>query len=189
MSGEPANIFWDSCVIIRYLTEHPRDYVDDIGRFLEDAKQGVAKIHVSTICFTEIRPQYLRQKGYGDIHDFFRDFEGAFATIDTNPNILTWAGTLRDPSYNHPRKKARVVGTADAIHLMTCVYAKTVLGIGNIVFHTLDDGKSRNSEEGRCVPLLSFEEWTSGLEANELVQSVVDLRRERPIHPQPGFNI
>jgi hypothetical protein len=80
----------------------------------------------------------------------------------------------------------RVVGTADAIHLMTCLYARDVLGIGDIVFHTLDEGKNANWE-GKCVPLVTYEKWTVGLPANKLVAEVCGLARNFPRRPQLGL--
>lgn len=69
---------------------------------------------------------------------------------------------------------------------MTCVFARDVLGLEDIVFHTFDDGKGKNWE-GKCVPLLSFDEWTGGLEDNELVQAVLKLPRQKPTHPEPNL--
>lgn len=119
MTDEPQHLFWDSCVFIRYLTGMPPEGVTDIEQHLNDAAAGKVKIHLSTVAFTEIKPQFLRQNDYGDINDFFRDFEGAFSPISPTPDILPWAGALRDPQYHHVTKKPRVVGTPDAIHLMT----------------------------------------------------------------------
>lgn len=184
MTDEPQHLFWDSCVFIRYLTGQPPEGLSDIEQYLDDAVHGKARIYVSTVAFTEIKPQFLRRRDYGDINDFFRDFEGAFSLISPTPDIFSWAGALRDPMYHHATKKPRVVGTPDAIHLMTCIYARDVLGLKDIIFQTFDDGKGKNWE-GKCVPLLSFHEWTSGLENNKLVQAVVKLPRQKPIHPEP----
>lgn len=184
MTTEPQHLFWDSCVFIRYLTGEPAEGVADIEQYLSDAVDGKVTINFSTIAFTEIKPQFLRKKQYGDINDFLADFEGAFSPISPSPDILARAGALRDPYYQHAVKDPRVVGTPDAIHLMTCVHARDVLGLDGIVFHTFDDGKGRNWE-GKCVSLLSFQDWTTGLENNELVQSVVRLPRQKPCHPEP----
>lgn len=45
------NLFWDSCVFIRWLTETPNEYVDDIHQFLKEATRGELKIYISTMSF------------------------------------------------------------------------------------------------------------------------------------------
>jgi hypothetical protein len=111
------------------------------------------------------------------------DFEGAFSPIGPSPDIFVRAASVRDISYPNPNGgKDRVVGTADAVHLMTCIYARDVLGISHIVFHTLDAGKG-DTWEGKCVPLLAFEKWTAGVPKNPYVPEICKLRRELPTHP------
>ena len=51
-------------------------------------------------------------------------------------------------------------------------------------FHTFDDGKSRHSIDGKCVPLLNFQNWCKGLDAAELVKSVKAIIRKIPEHDQ-----
>lgn len=142
------NLLWDSCVFIRYLSApEGTDLLDDISRFIDDAKAKPKRctIYYSSIVFAEIRPRYLKAGGYGTIQDFMDDLGSNFIPIEPNPNILIAAGELRDARSVNPSdskiKNSREFGTADAIHLMTCVYARDVLGISDIVFHTLDEGK------------------------------------------------
>jgi hypothetical protein len=178
-----ANYFWDSCVFIRYLTGGPPQYTKDIAQHITDATSGKTLIHYSTIALAEIKPSQLVKQGYGDINAFFADFEGAFSPIGPSPDILIRAASVRDISYPNPNGgDDRVLGTADAIHLLTCVHARDDLGISDIIFHTMDDGKNRNWE-GKCVPLLSFDKWTVGIPRNLYVKQICSLKREPPIHP------
>lgn len=186
-----GNLFWDSCVFIRYLTGQIGDpYFEEIAHYVDEAKAGGWTIHFSTIAFAEIRPKHLRKKGFFSISDFLADLGGAFIPIDPNPNIMIDAGELRDANAVNPSDpnisadEVRVVGTADAIHLCTCIYAKDVLGITDIVFHTLDEGKGK-SWEGKCIPLLTFEDWYPAALRPPKIKDACDLIRKRPLHPQP----
>jgi hypothetical protein len=140
--------FWDSCVFIRYLIGKDSDECyDDICQFVRDAKDKKIKIHFSSLVFTEIRPRYLLQSGRKSIQDFFDDLGASFYSIDPSPNILISAAHIKDAQAVNPGdprmppERVRVVGTPDAIHLATCLYARDALGIADIVFHTLDAGK------------------------------------------------
>ena len=184
----PQSLFWDSCVFIRWLTDKPDDYVKDIEQFIEDAKRGRLKIYYSTIAFAEIRPRYLKAGHGGSINRLFAELGSAFIPIDPNPNILISAGRLRDASVTNPGDpriaddKKRIVSTADAIQLMTCIYARDVLEISDILFHTFDDGKG-----GKFVPLLSFEKWFDDKDRMGVVEDVCSLTRSLPKHPSPDL--
>lgn len=187
---DAEDVFWDSCVFIRYLTQTPTEYLSDIEDYIRDAQSGKRRIYFSTIALTEIRPRFLKKRGYGAIGEFFEDFSAAFTPVDTTPNILIRAGQLRDavatdPSNGKPSK--RVIGTADAIHLMTCLHARDTLGIPNIVFQTFDNGKGA-TWEGKCVPLLSFEKWFPDPARTPYVADVCNLSRRIPIYPQLRMN-
>jgi len=85
---DPKNVFWDSCIFIRYLTQSPTEFLYDIGEFITDSKNGRRKIYYSTIVYAEVKPSHLKQRGYGAIEDFVKDFEGAFEPIDREcPNF------------------------------------------------------------------------------------------------------
>lgn len=182
------HMFWDSCVFIRYLTNTPTDHVDDIERLINDARSGLSRIYYSSICFTEIRPRFLRHKGFGSAHDFFSSLGPSCEPIDPNPNILADAGELRDadpvnPSDPSPNTRKRVIGTADAIHLTTCLYLRDVMNVPDVVFHTFDEGKG-TTWEGRCIPLLGFERWFPPNARTPKVEDVCRLPRAKPLHPQ-----
>ena len=184
MNG-PEHILWDSSVFIRYLTESPKERVDDIARYITDAREGCRQIYYSTIAYAEIRQRSLKSKNYSSISRFFRDFGKAFNPLEPTPNILIAAGELRDhcptnPSPNTPNSRA--IGTADAIHLMTCIHARDVLGISEIVFHTFDHGRGK-TWEGKCVPLIGFEKWFPPEHQTGRISEVCSLKRSEPIYP------
>ena len=150
-----------------------------------EAEQGERAIYVSTVAMAEIRPEFLQAKKIGSIFDFFEDFKSAFRLISPTPDIMARSGQLKGLKYTKKGTKAqRVVGTGDAIHLMTCLHAKEELGAGDILFHTLDEGKGK-TWEGKCVPLLKFEDWCEGLRDHPLVSKVIALPRRKPEHPAP----
>ena len=190
---DPTNVFWDSCVFIRFLIgDTNAEHYWDIKQHIEDAKKGITIIHASTIVMAEVKPSHLTKSGYGDFNEFHRDLEGAVSFIDPTPDILQWCGVVRDftyPNPNHTPKhpaKDKILGMADAIHLMTCVYAKEVMGVADITFHTMNDGKHKNAE-GNCVTLLNFEKWTNGIPKNPHTPRIVALPRLLPLHSQPHF--
>jgi hypothetical protein len=134
----------------------------------------------------------LRQGRRGSLGEFFAELGRAFVPVDPNPNILAAAGALRDVEAVNPSdpkaRNSRCVGTADAIHLTTCLYIRDVMGDHDIVFHTLDEGKGK-SWEGKCVPLLGFEKWYPPELRNGVVGDVCSLPRTKPQHPQLKFEL
>lgn len=185
---DSKNLFWDSCVFYRYITRNPTDGLNDLDAIMSDAAAGKRSIYYSTLCLTEVRPSFLKPH-YGRIDEFFNDIGSAFEAIDPSPNILLAAGVLKDaratdPSDGKPSK--RVFGTADAIHLATCIYLRDVLNVPDIVFQTYDEGKG-SSWEGKCLPLLGLERWfPQGARTSE-VEKVCGLTRCRPLHPQSSM--
>ena len=182
---DSANIFWDSCVFYRYITRFPAEGLNDLDELVVDAVAGRRKIYYSTLCFAEVRPSFLKPH-YGRIDEFIADMGKAFEAIDPNPNILLRAGSLKDAPVTDPgtgQLSKRVVGTADAIHLMTCLWLRDALGVSDAVFQTYDAGKG-TSWEGKCVPLLGFERWYPEANRTREVEDVCGLTRGLPLHPQ-----
>jgi predicted nucleic acid-binding protein len=191
LTANPEDMFWDSCVFIRYLTGAPPQYLDDIENFIKDAQARRRTIYFSTLAFTEIRPRFLKQRGYGSIHEFFDDWRSAFIPVDPTPNVYIAAGELRDIDPTNPSDataRLRVLGTADSIHLATCLHVRDTLGVTEVVFHTFDDGKGTNWE-GRCVPLLSFERWYPPSTRTKLIEDVCGLPRRIPAYPQMSLTL
>ena len=139
MIRNPKNIFWDSCVFIRYLTSEPIEFVADIEEYIKDARRGDRTIYYSTIIYAEIMPKHLIKSDFDTIYDFIEDLEGSFEPIDPTPNILADVGILRSLEPVNPNKPAKLrLGTPDAIHLSTCLSAISARGINDIVFQTFD---------------------------------------------------
>ncbi len=188
----PENIFWDSCVFFRFLTENPKELVDDIARYITDARDGRRKIYFSTIAYAEISQKALSKKRYKSIEDFFNSWSRTFIPIDPNPNILIKAGQLRDTESVNPsdpkikEERKRVIGIPDAIHLTTCLYLRDVLGISDIVFHTFDAGRGKTSG-GRCVPLIGFGRWYPEDQRTPHIKKVCELPIEKPVYPDPDL--
>jgi len=182
------NIFWDSCVVTRYLTESPMDYVGDIGQFITEARQGKRKIWISTLLYAEVRPSQLSRKGFLSILDMINALEGAFFPIVPTPPILLRAARLRDPMFHRakPQKgeKDRVLTVPDSIHLATCLHLKEEMGITDIEFHAFDDGRGRNYEE-KADSLLRFNEYATHLMSDPDIVAVCSLRKMRPEHTEP----
>lgn len=184
MTLDPKNMFWDSCIFIRFLIQHPQDYLSDITDYISDVKNGKRKVYFSTIAFSEIRPRHLTAKNIGTINDLFKDLGSAFIGIDPNPNILSGCGRIRDVDPVHKVKTGkRALGVPDSIHLMTCLFIKETMGVDDIVFHSFDEGKSRGWEE-KCVPPLHFEEWYEHAQDNAEIRKICELKRCKPEYPQ-----
>lgn len=193
MKAEPKNLFWDSCIFIRYLTQTPTEFVDEIGDYIKDAKKGEYRIWYSTITLAEIRPSHLKKRGYGSIAEFFADFQGAFHPVESNPNIMMMVAELRDVPRSHPTKENAVnkwpIGTPDAIQLASCLYLRDVIGVKDIKFHSFDTGSGK-TWEGRCVGLINFEEWfPDSIGKHHLIDGVCAIPRTLPHHPQPRLQI
>lgn len=188
---DSKNLFWDSCVFIRYLSAQAgAPLLDDISRFIDEARAGKRFIHYSSIMYTELISKHFKGTRFGSIHDFLSDLGSNFIPIEPNPNILLAAGELRGSVAVNPSdpkdNQVRVFGTPDAIHLMSCLFARDVMEIKDIVFHTLDEGKGR-SWEGKCIPLLGMERWFPEGVRTERVAEVCGLTRCKPFHPSPSL--
>ena len=181
------NLFWDTCVFIRYLTRNPVELLRDIDQFVSDAKKRSVTIYYSTLIYAEIMSSHLTQGGYGGMQDFIRDMEGAFEPIDPTPDILMNVGVMRGLKAEHPTKPAKLIlGTPDAIHLATCIHARDTLGVQDIVFHTFD-ATPGNGWQGKTIPIIGLEGWYGSHMSVRQIADVCSLPREHPIYPQHGL--
>lgn len=185
--SDPKHMYWDSCVFYRYLTNVPIEYVDDIHRLMQDAQKGQRVIYCSTIVLAEVRHFALKKTQHRSIQQFFQAMTKAVILIDPNPNIMVCAGELKDAEAVNPSDKKtenrRVMGTADAIHLATCLYVRDAMKVADVVFHTFDNGKGK-TWEGKCVPLLSMERWYPAAKRSPRLKEVCGLTRIIPEHPE-----
>lgn len=182
------HILWDTCVLYRWLTGFPVEYVDHINRFVADAKSGDVDIYLSSIALAEIRPSIIKHPDETPA-GLISKLCSFLKVVDTVPDIMSLAGLLRDNTYicatDHPNapERKRELSTGDAIQLATAIWMKEYAGVQNFEFHTFDDGKGRNSVEGRAVPMLSYHNWCKGLDDIECVQLAKELKRQKPSHP------
>ena len=190
--AEPRHLFWDSCILCRYLTETPPEHLMDINQFIHEAKTGDAIIYFSTILLAEVRPSHLKKKGYLNFNDLQADLQGALRPIAPNTTIMMMASAMRDHVFKLKKmqkdQKERVMSVPDAIHLATCVYARDTLEIPSIAFHTFDDGKSKGPD-GKSVSLLNFNEWSEHLAQDPVVAAVRALPIGEPLHPAPMMDV
>jgi predicted nucleic acid-binding protein len=182
---EIKNLFWDSCVFNAFLYEESVTYdVDSIEQYLEEARAGKVKLYTSSVFLAEIAHSKIKKKGVGGPTDFLNDFVGAIVTIDASVNVMDLAGKLKDIPYRKGGSDRRSLSTGDSVMLATALHLQAAYGVKLDAFHTFDDGGKK-----REVPLLSYHEWCEGLRGAKaaLAKQVIDLRRERPIHPTPLF--
>lgn len=184
-----SNLFWDSCMFIRFLIgDESAPHFTDIARFISDAKGRRRTIYFSTLTFAEMRQEFFQGTGFGTIQDFFDDLGASFVPIEPSPNIMISSGELRSAKSTNPGDPnppaQRSIATPDAIILATCLFAKDQLGIEDIVFHTTDEGKGKNWY-GRSVPIIGFERWFPESTRTDMVKRVCALPREKPVHPEP----
>lgn len=146
-----SSVFWDTCVLYRWLNGSPEDYLDHIGKYLEEASSGQVSIFISTISLAEIRPNAINRPGLFP-SQVISEISKSLNLIDTSPAIMSLAGYLRDKSYRlieGPDKTApsRLLGIGDAIQLATAVALREEFGVQNLTLHTFDEGKRRDSLE------------------------------------------
>lgn len=182
-----TSYLWDTCVLYRWLNGIPNEYVDHIGKFLEDLESKKCEIFVSTITLAEIAPSRMGNSGLSPVQ-VLRSISKSFIMIDTMPDIMSLAGHLRDQKYrpvDGPDRLAfpRPLGLGDAIHLATAVALREEFGVQNLKFHTFDQGKKPDAESGKkSVPMLGFDSWCRDCGLDEEVQKVIAIPKTKPIH-------
>jgi hypothetical protein len=186
------NLFWDSCVFIRYVTrDESSPHFQDICRFASEARSGKRQILYSTLTLAEFRQDHFTESPFGSVKDFFDDMGSACIPIEPNPNVMIAAGELRSAKSTNPGDpnppKQRSIATPDAIILSTCLFARDQLGIDDIIFHTTDEGKGKNWY-GRSVPIIGLERWYPESTRTEMIRRICTLPREKPIHPEPTLD-
>lgn len=186
----PQNLFWDSCVFIRYVTKDVNaPYYHDICKFIDETKAGMWKIHFSTVTFAEMLPQYFNAS-YGDIKNFLRDLGSNFIPIDPLPIVLMQTGELRGVRSTNPGDPnppaQRAIATPDAIIMLTCLFARDQMGMPDILLHSTDEGRGKGWA-GRAVPVIGFERWFPPHTRTPLVDEVCNMAKSLPMHPQPSL--
>jgi predicted nucleic acid-binding protein len=180
------NLYWDTCIFVAFLNNNKAaygHYIDHIGHFLDDAKDGACTIYTSAITIAEITQKHLVNSSYGNFSDFLADFGGAIRQVSADPNVMMLASAIRGLTYAKSGG-TREVGTPDAIHLASALVLQSNYGVRITSFHTFDDGKS-SGLRGKSVPLLSYETWCESCASDPIAQRVIALTRSRPDHPTP----
>jgi predicted nucleic acid-binding protein len=181
------NIFWDACVLYRFLRNEPTDFVDHISAYVADAEAGRLKIYMASITLAELRPSIVKLKGETPANIINRLCSFAIM-IDTSPDIMSLAGLLKDNKYicstDDPKaeERCRPLSTGDAIQLASAIDLRENWGVQGLVLHTFDEGMRSSKEEGKTVPMIGFQNWCKGLEGNEKVDLVRELKRMKPVH-------
>lgn len=187
-----TNIFWDSCVLARWLTDKPIGFKADLSAFLDDAKSGKIKIYHSTILYAEVRPSLLKPGGFSSVTKLIADMQSVLFPVAASAPIMQLAGSIRDHHFRRPdgvrqvNEKDRIMTVPDAIQLATCIHLRDDQGVSDIEFHTYDDGRSRTYEE-KAVSLLKLEDYARHLSAFPDVQRAITLPRMKPLRRQPHF--
>ena len=179
--------FWDSCVLIRYLTNNPIDHVADIAKFLDEAKAGTRHIWMSTMVIAEIKPHQLHLRGFENFQQLHDDIQAAVTLVTPSVPINMLASRLQSHEYHRtPRQeeeKTRMLTSMDAVHLATCVHVRDDMAVADVEFHTFDDGRSGPRPRG--LSLLNYDKYAEHLLHNADVKAVCDLPRMIPAHPSP----
>ena len=179
------NYFWDSCVFSAYLRNETATYdIPSIETYLEDAK-GKAIIYCSSLSSAEVLPSHITNGG--TFEDFMADYEGAVVPQDPDPNIMKLSGQFRDLPYKKGNSDQRRLSTPDAIILATAVHLRDSYGVAFTAFHTYDGGGKKDIDGNKSIPLLGYETWCEGFDANQqaIASKITNLNRCRPIHPAP----
>ena len=179
---------WDSCVLYRWLNGVPNEYVDHIGKYLDESRGGHLQIFYSTITLAEVRPSKVNKPGL-TAREIIDGVNGTLIPVTPSPDIMDLAGRLRDARYRHingPEKQAaqRDLSLGDAIHLATGIALREEYGVQGLALHTFDRGKRKDSEAGKkTVPLIGYENWCRDCKDDEDVQRAIDLPKLEPEHP------
>lgn len=184
-----TNLFWDSGVFTAYLCDQKDAYdVASIEKYLAEAKAGEVRIYTSTMASAEVLPSRLTK--VGSFEEFLADFHGAVTTIDPTPNVMRLSGRLRDLPYRKGKSTSRRLSTPDAIILATAIHLRDDYKVQIDAFHTFDGGGRKDIEGHGSIPMLGYEDWCEGFDPDQLkyARQVIDLPREKPIHPAPGFD-
>lgn len=180
------HLYWDTNVFVAYLNDEKAaygSYIDHIGQYLDEAKQGKCVIYTSTLTIAEVPRRRMVKSSYGSFTDFLSDYEGIIIQIAADPSVMHVAAEIKDLRY-HKSGGIREVGTPDAIHLASALALINTYEVSLTAFHTFDNGKGKGTL-GKAVPLLSYEEWCSSCSSDPSARQVMALYRIKPNHPNP----
>lgn len=153
--------------------------MEDISKILNDPKSNIFS---SQLALSEVTPKKIKQSDIKSFKDFIDSFRQRITLINPTPNIWINTGLLKDVPYRKNSSGKRVLSTGDALMLATALELKlSPYNVELDAFHTFDDGKGKNSErKGKCIPLLSYQEWIRDCDPPDLVKEVIELNRCKP---------
>lgn len=186
MPDSGAHLYWDTNIFVAYLNDERAaygTYIDHIGQYLEEAKDGKCVVYTSALTIAEVPKRRLVRSNYGSFTEFLNDYEGIVVQVAADPPIMRVAAEIKNLRYQKSGG-VREVGTPDAIHLASALALGDTYGVSLTAFHNFDSGKGKGTE-GRAVPLLSYEDWCGGCSNDPVAKRVIALRRMRPDHPNP----
>lgn len=161
----------------------------DIKKHVADCEAGRSKIYISSIALAELRPSVVGKSGQSPASIINQACSFAIS-IDASPPIMSFAGLLKDNRYicgtDHPNadERSRPLSTGDAIQLATAVHLREHWAVVGLEFHTFDEGKRASKEDGgKTVPMIGFHNWCKGIEDNEEVSLVCEMKRVKPTYP------
>jgi predicted nucleic acid-binding protein len=150
MSGSKNKIYyWDACVYLAWLRDEAA-YKAELPMMAEIIRENSVRentIITSTVTLIEV----LSTKLTGDQEKTFRDcFKNPKHVLyDVDPAVAFRARELREYYVTH-KIKNRSLSTPDAIHLATALIH------GASSFHTFDNGKSKDDDGKKGIPLLDL---------------------------------
>jgi hypothetical protein len=128
--------------------------------------------------------RYLDDAKAGDA----RIYTSTLASAEVLPSHLVKAGTFEEFLEDF---QGAVVTTPDSILLATALHVQEDYGVKLDAFHTFDGGGKKDEDGNRSIPILGYEGWCDGLDADQMpfAQRVIDLPRCKPVHPEPGLDL
>lgn len=150
------HLYWDTNVFVAYLNDEKAaygSYIDHIGQYLDEAKQGKCVIYTSTLTIAEVPRRRMVKSSYGSFTDFLSDYEGIIIQIAADPSVMHVAAEIKDLRY-HKSGGIREVGTPDAIHLASACLDQHVRGVSYSFPHLRQREGQGYAWQGRAATLL-----------------------------------
>jgi predicted nucleic acid-binding protein len=142
MPNSPRRIYWDSCVFLSYIENHP-DRASDIDTLLQEAEKGNIEIVTSTVAITEVafapeeRDKKALSKAVDDAINALWRSPSPVKLVEFHAGI---ADRARDLLRTALTSGIKMLKPMDAIHLATAL----TLGVDE--FQTYDEPLMRYSE-------------------------------------------